>query len=251
MAQVGSRIDESESHLVAHHEKRSEKLQRTIEHLAKQQRETQSRLDAVTELMRAQSKVLGRIAGTVDDMPRAPTAGGGGGGRGSPSPLGGGGDSAGSNQAAASPPGSASGGGGGGKPSWEERLTVEVLDAAGMPPPPGALGGLTARVKWNGEARGECETMWMGPKPTWFVNNKFVCRRAGPGDVLFVELVRKEAKAKRGGGGGGSEVLGSVELPWPACRDAVLDADKKYVSVQCSAEYREVAPDCRLGIKIS
>ena len=71
---------------------------------------------------------------------------------------------------------------------WEERVTVEVLDATGMPPNGGGMGALTARVFWNGDQRGETETMWMGRKPSWFVNNKFMCRRGGEGDVLTVHL---------------------------------------------------------------
>ena len=117
------------------------------------------------------------------------------------------------------------------------------------------MGTLTARVVWNGDARGETETMWMSPKPTWFVNNKFNCRRAGLGDTLTVELVKKSPK-KRGAvaaaaaGPGTGDVLGSVQLGWEEVKDAVLGGDKCYFDVVATSEYRATAPNARIGLKI-
>ena len=269
MAKVELQIVDSERNLSAYQEKRNEKLMRTVEHLQRQQKETSSKLDSMTELIAAQAKLLRRLA-------YAPTGGSLGGGDGVV-------------DGADGRPGSSAGGGGpesaaltraasahmlmdaseGQKPAWEERIVVEVLDAMELPPVGGGLsmGAITARVIWNADTRGETETMWMSPKPTWFVNNKFSCRRVTPQDTLTVELVRRDPKAKakksaavaadggggEGGGdaGGTGDVLGTVQLAWPELKNAVFNGDKAYFSVTASAEYRAAAPNAKLGLKIS
>lgn len=139
------------------------------------------------------------------------------------------------------------------KPAWEEKITVEVLDAKSYPPVGGAMGALTARVLWNGESRGDAETMWMSAKPSWFTGNKFPCARAlGDSDELTVELLRKPAKAKKGVTPK-AEVLGHVTLPWSKLKGAVLEGGKLYYTIEstASALTAGVFPGAELSIKVS
>ena len=72
------------------------------------------------------------------------------------------------------------------------------------------MGALTAAVLWNGADRGSTDTMWMGTSPSWMVQNKFNCRRAGPEDVLEVRLFLKSAKRKE------PALLATAKVPWRA-----------------------------------
>ena len=257
---VERRIDESERNLNVVYEKRSEKLQRTVEYLTKQQREAQRQLQEATELLRSQAKQIQKLNlaerrqnsfNSVNENSAENTGNSSSehaknpplaqsksdseivfGPQSSPPPL-----------ASTPPP----------KPAWEDKITVEVLDAKSCPPVGGAMGALTARVLWNGDSRGDAETMWMGAKPSWFTGNKFSCARAlGDSDELTVELLRKPAKAKKGVTPE-AEVLGHVTLPWNKLKAAVLEGGKLYYAIEntASALTAGVIPGAELGIKIS
>jgi len=136
-------------------------------------------------------------------------------------------------------------------------VTVEVVDGVNMPTLAGAIGSLTARLLWGDEVRGETETMWMGPKPTWFAGNKILCRQEGDqGDsCLKVELVKKEGRAKRSSTQQHvpqKQLIATLELPWKAVLAGKLSGKKTYFEVSPSEEYRPFAlPGCKLGLKFT
>ena len=123
------------------------------------------------------------------------------------------------------------------------------------------MGALTAAVLWNGGERGTTDTMWMGTSPSWMVQNKFNCRRAGTEDALEVRLFLKSAKRKE------PALLATAKVLWRApegeedaaaaaarnyMSDAVLDGDKVYFPLVPEPDYRGVAHgDCAIGIVIS
>ena len=135
-------------------------------------------------------------------------------------------------------------------------MTVQVCDCRGLPPA-SAMGALKATVMWNGKERGATDTMWMGASPSWLVENKFNCRRAGSEDSLEVRLTLKTPKQKE------PALIASVAVPWlenspsnqnagSCLRDAVLDGDKVYFALTPSEEYRTSAyEDCAVGILVS
>jgi uncharacterized membrane protein YgcG len=251
---VERRIDEAERSLNFVHEKRSEKLQRTVDHLTKQQRDAHHRLQEATELLRSQAKQIQKLAEVerrrsnanqnsdkdAEAADRSDALNEGPEVQRPSSPL-----------YQSSPVGSAP------KPAWEEKITVEVLDAKDYPPAGGAMSALSARVLWNGQPCGVAETMWMSAKPTWFVANKFACTRAlGDRDVLTVELVRKAAKTKKDAKVPKAEVLGRVELPWPLMRDALRDGTRRYFAIAPVAGVNLAGasgftPGAELGLKVS
>jgi len=249
---IGVRIDASENRLSLTTEKRTDKLLRMVEVIMRQQKEATARLEFMSDAVKAQGKQLARVVARngleemdagpggvqhgrlqsampgndpIDDVASLSTAS-----------LAGGEAGAGPRPAA--------------RPAWEERVTVEVLDAVEIPNG-GSMGALIARVSWNGEPRGETETMWMGPKPSWFVGNKFNCRRGGDADRLTVNLVRREQKKKGSKKKSEGEVVAMLELGWPFLKEAVLQGTKTYFPLVPSGDFREVAPDCQIGLKLS
>ena len=63
---VEKKIEESEASINAYHEKRTEKLQRTIEHLGRSQRDMHAKLEGVAELLKTQAKAFSRVSGSLD-----------------------------------------------------------------------------------------------------------------------------------------------------------------------------------------
>ena len=35
---------------------------------------------------------------------------------------------------------------------------------------------VVVRCYWNGDLKGEAETLWVSPQPSWFVGNRFIVR---------------------------------------------------------------------------
>jgi hypothetical protein len=148
-------------------------------------------------------------------------------------------------------------------PPFVFKATVEVVDGVGMPALPGAMGSLTARLLLGGQVKGETETMWMGPKPTWFVGNKIVVDSSssssnqGEGEGGFtIELMKKEGRAKKGsqqaGNGPKKQLVATLQVPWSEVASLKESGEKKYFPVVPSEEYRASAkPECTLGLKFS